>query len=97
MISPGLSLSEGTVNGGYNRKRCSYLFISLVICTFLELTDAGEQTPAWKKELEERQRDESFNNALMNRIKQSRGKRIQINNNQMRILFHLNSKTILGT
>ena len=50
-----------------------FLLTRLVICTLPELSDAGEQTPAWKKEFEERQRDEAFSNALMNRIRQSRG------------------------
>lgn len=51
------------------------LTASIVVCTVLELTEGNEQTAAWKKELEERQRDEAFNNALLNRIRQSRGKK----------------------
>ena len=40
-----------------------------------ELSEGGEQIPAWKREFEERQRDEAFGNALLNKIRQSRGNR----------------------
>ena len=49
------------------------LILSATTCILLELSEGGEQIPAWKKEFEERQRDEAFGNALLNKIRQSRG------------------------
>ena len=51
------------------------LILSATIGMLLELSEGGEQIPAWKREFEERQRDEAFGNALLNKIRQSRGNR----------------------